>query len=225
MKGLHLLLVPAFTLAWICPATAQTSAEIAYPAAGIPRVDIAGTIGWLNVNKSELSEYDDWYNRSAQASLTAGWYWSTHVKTELEVSASTEADLYVARDDFINGSHVFVASEYGFATRRVSLSGQYQFGENAWFHPHLAAGIDANRETVRRLDRDVYVYDPSARTPGLVRRAAAYPAVTDTHVRPFLGGGFKGYFTQKGFVRSDLRVVFGKRVEEVMVRFGIGVDF
>jgi hypothetical protein len=225
MKAFRLFLVAAITSALVNSATAQTAAPVTFPTAPTPRPDIAGSLGWLNVNKSELSDSNDWYNRSAQGALVFGWYWSTHIKTELEVSASTEAELYTARDEIINGLRAFVASEYGFGTTRMTLSGQYQFGENAWFHPHLAAGIDFNRESVRRLDRDVYVYDPAGRTPAVVHRAVQYPAVHEWHVRPVIGAGFKGYFTQKGFVRSDLRVTVGKRVEEAIVRFGVGVDF
>jgi hypothetical protein len=224
MKGFQLLLVPAVVMALVPCAAAQTVSAVTFPTS-TPRPDVAGSLGWLNVNKSELSDGNDWYNRSVQGALTFGWYWSTHIKTEIEVSASTDAELYAAREEFINGSRVFVASEYVFGTKRLTLSGQYQFGENAWFHPHLAAGIDVNRETRRRLDRDVYVYDPAARVPALVHRAVQHPAVSDTHVRPVIGAGFKGYFTQKGFVRSDLRLTVGKRVEEAVVRFGIGVDF
>jgi hypothetical protein len=224
MKGSHLVIVATTAIASVCPAAAQT-ASMTMPAAATPRWDIAGSVGWLNVNKSELSDSNDWYNRSAQGALIFGWHWSTHLKTELEVSASTQAEFYAARDQLINAARVFAVSEYHFATKRVTASGQYQFGENAWFHPHVAAGIDANRESIRRFDREVYVYDPAARVPPLVQRPLRHPDVTDTHVRPFVGAGFKGYFTQRGFVRSDLRVVLGKRVEEAAVRFGIGVDF
>jgi hypothetical protein len=225
MKGFQLLLVPAISITLVYPAGAQTPAGVDFPAAATPRPDISASLGWLNVNKTELSDSKDWYNRSAQAALTFGWYWSPHIKSELEVSASTDAELYTARDDFINGARVFSASEYGFATRRLTLSGLYQFGDNAWFHPHLAVGVDVNRETTRRFDREVFVYDLAGRFPALVQSPVQHPTVRDTHVRPLFGAGFKAYFAQRGFVRSDLRVTLGKRVEEATVRFGIGVDF
>ena len=223
MRGIPIVFAACLVTLFVSPARAQTT--VVFPPAPLPRPDIAGTIGWLNVNKSELTDSNDWYNRSAQGTLIIGWYWSMHIKTELEVSASSEADLYAAREEVINGIRVFAPSEYGFSTRRVSLAAQYQFGENAWFHPHIAAGIDVNREKIRRLDRDVYVYDPAARVPALVHRSARHPDATDTHVRPFVGAGFKGYFTRRGFVRSDIRVVFTERVEEAAVRLGVGFDF
>jgi hypothetical protein len=225
MKGIPFLTATCILLWSVCPARAQT--PLTLPHATTPRPDIAGSIGWLSVNKSQLNDRDsnDWYNRSAQAALMFGWYWSPHIKTEVEVSASTEAELYGIREELVNGSRFITAREYGFATRRLTVGGQYQFGENAWFHPHVATGIDINWEKVRRLDRDVYVYDPVARVSRIVQLAVRHPAEIEAHVRPYVATGFKAYFTQRGFVRSDLRLTFGKQVEDAVIRFGIGVDF
>jgi hypothetical protein len=41
----------------------------------------------------------------------------------------------------------------------------------------------------------------------------------------FAAAGFKAYVARRGFFRSDLRVAFTDRVEDVTVRFGFGVDF
>lgn len=223
MRGVPLVITAAVLIIPVCSAQAQTT--VSFPAARTPRPDVAGTVGWLQVNKSELSDSNDWYNRSAQGALIFGWYWSPHLKTEVEVSASTKAEFYAGHDEFIDGSRAFVVSEYGFGTKRLTLGAQYQFGENAWFHPHVGTGIDVNWENIRRFDREVYVYQVLVRPLTLVRPPVTHPDVTETHVRPFVAAGFKGYFTQRGFIRSDLRVVLGERVEEAVVRFGIGVDF
>lgn len=187
----------------------------------VARADIAGSVGWLNVNKSEISSFNDWYNRGLQGALTFGWHWSTHLKTEVEASASRRASLYASGEQLINGLRVQVPSEYGFRTRRLTLSHHYQFGENAWFHPHLAAGVDFNWETTSRLDRAGYVYGPR---PSFVQ-PVAHPDRTDLHVRPVCAAGFKAYMTPQAFFRSDLRVVVGQRIEEALLRFGFGVDF
>lgn len=189
------------------------------------RPDIAGLIAWQNVNKSELGSHNDWYNRAVHGAVTFGWYWSPHLKTELEASASTREEFNASREEIINGLRTYSASEYDFQTRRLTLSQQYQFGENAWFHPHLAAGADFNWERQNQLDREVYLYDPATRQSSIARRAARHPERTDLHVRPFAAAGFKAYMTPRSFVRSDLRIVAGRRIEEVLVRLGFGVDF
>jgi hypothetical protein len=198
---------------------AQTAAREA------ARPDIAGMVGWQNVNKSELGSYNDWYNRAVHGAVTFGWHWSPHLKTELEASASTREEFYASTETVINGIRTYVTSEYEFQTRRLTLSQQYQFGENAWFHPHLAAGVDFNWETQDRFDRDVHLYDPVTRQNSIVGRAVRHPERTELHVRPLAAAGFKAYMTPRSFVRSDLRVVAGRRIEDVIVRFGFGVDF
>jgi hypothetical protein len=225
MKGMRPAIGASIMLLSASLAAAQSSALVSIPPAPIPRPDIAGSVGWLNVNKSEISTYNDWYNRAAQGALTFGWYWSTHLKTELEASVSTREEFFAFREEFINGSRAAFHTEHTFSTRRITLSQQYQFGENAWFHPHLAAGVDMNWERIGRLDREVYLYNVAARGQTLIRHPVRHPNRTDLHVRPLVAAGFKGYMTQRSFVRSDIRAVVGDRVEEVIVRFGIGVDF
>jgi hypothetical protein len=212
---------------WILPAT-TASAQSGAPKGATQqaiRPDISGSIGWLNGNKSELDSSHDWYNRGVHGALTFGWHWSTHLKTELEASASSRARFQAASEEVLNGARAFVNSEHSFRTRRLTLLQQYQFGENAWFHPHLAAGVDFNRERISRFDREVYFYEPAARQSSVVRQAVRHPDRTEVHTRPVVSAGFKAYVTPRAFVRSDLRIVSGSRVEEVLLRFGVGVDF
>ena len=49
--------------------------------------------------------------------------------------------------------------------------------------------------------------------------------MTSTEVRPFVATGFKAYMTQRAFFRSDVRVGVRDGVDEVLLRFGFGVDF
>jgi hypothetical protein len=219
MKGTRLAIACALWALTVCAVSAQTVPQ------DVVRPDIAGSIGWLNVNKGELDSYNDWYNRAVQGALTFGWHWSVHLKTEVEASASSRAELYASTEQIINGSRAQVASENSFRTRRVTIGQQYQFGENAWFHPHVAAGVDFSWETTARTDREVYFYDPAARQSTIVRRPVVHPDRTDLHTRPFAAAGFKAYMTPRAFLRSDLRLVAGRRIEEVMLRIGLGIDF
>jgi hypothetical protein len=188
------------------------------------RPDFVVSIGWLNGNKSELNSGNDWYNRAVQAAFAAGWYWTEHLKTEVEGSVSSRARLYISSEEIFNGIRSHVSGDLHVATRRLSFSQQYQFGRNAWFHPHLAGGLDFNWESTERFDYDVFQY--LANRPAIiVRPAMQHPEQTDLHVRPFVATGFKGYLSPRAFFRSDLRLVFADRVEDVMVRFGFGMDF
>ena len=215
MKGTRLVLTIALAAFSVARSEAQT----------VVRPDISASIGWLNVNKSSLDDYNDWYNRGVHGAVAFGWYWTSHLKTEIEPSASSRVEFYSSRDEIINGQRAHVVSEFGFSTRRLTLSQQYQFGENAWFHPHLAAGLDFNWEKTARDDRYVYFLDVPPRQPPSIPQNVTGPKRTDLHVRPLVGAGFKAYTTRRSFVRSDVRLVIGDRLEEVLLRFGFGVDF
>jgi hypothetical protein len=215
MKGTRLVLTIALAAFSVARSEAQT----------VVRPDISASIGWLNVNKSNLDDHNDWYNRGVHGAVAFGWYWTSHLKTDIESSASTRVEFYSSRDEIINGQRAHVFSEFGFRTRRLTLSQQYQFGENAWFHPHLAAGLDFNWEKTARDDRYVSFLDVPPRQPPSIPQNVTGPKRTDLHVRPLVGAGFKAYTTRRSFFRSDLRLIISDRLEEVLLRFGFGVDF
>jgi outer membrane protein W len=195
------------------PAMAQTSSTIT-------QADVTGSIGWLNVDKSDLSNNqssNDWYNRSVYGGAAAGWYWTDHLKTEVEAGVSSRASLLIYGVDFVNGSPLTRYSRYSFATTRLGVSQQYQFLRNAWVHPFVGAGVDVIWEQTDRTE-EVYPLQGG-------RGGATFPRQTDVLTRPFLTLGLKGYFNARGFVRTDLKLVFDNSVDEALFRFGIGVDF
>ncbi|MCA1650370.1 MAG: porin family protein, partial [Acidobacteria bacterium] len=110
MRGIHIAVATLF-LASVPPAEAQSVTGVPFP-----RADVGGSIGWLNVNKNELDSYDEWYNRSLYGGATGGWYWTEHLKTEVEVGASTTADLYTFEQIVVDGRQTYVSSEARFST-------------------------------------------------------------------------------------------------------------
>lgn len=217
MKGALPILAVLLAAAAV-PARAQTPPPL------LVRADAAGSLGWLNANKSELDSSNGWYHHTLQGTATVGWYWTNHLKTEIEVSASAAADLYGADHRLVGGTIVDSFAEHRFSTRRVSVGQVYQFGENAWFQPHAGAGVDLNRETHRRDHRTVSIYDPQTRQTRVFQERET-ATDRDLHVRPFALLGFKAYMTPRTFFRSDLRIVAARRLDEVALRFGLGVDF
>jgi hypothetical protein len=215
-------IVPALFLSLL--ATSQVQAQDT-PAPRLPRLDAFGSLGWFNADKGELVEYNDWYNRSLFGGGTVGWYWTNHLKTEMDVGATSRATVYTYEDILIGNTPTYRRSEFYFKTRRVALSQQYQFGENAWFHPHLAAGVDFTAEEIEQEDEPVLAFDQATRTTRLVSPELIHPERTEWHTRPFIGGGFKAYMTPRSFFRTDLRFVLKDGVDEVLLRFGFGVDF
>lgn len=224
MRGAYPAAIAALCCVMASPVAAQPPVGgTALPPTPAARPDLYVSVGWLNVNKDELGTGNNWFNRGVDAGVTFGWHWTPHLKTEIDASASRRGTFYSSGDIWIDGRPAYGSSDNAFSTRRVAVGQQYQFGENAWFHPHLGAGVEFNWETVDRFDHPVFFYTASGRQD--LRGPIRHPRRTDVHVRPFAEWGFKAYMTGRAFFRSDLRVVAAKRPEEVRIRFGFGMDF
>ena len=215
MRANAILLGAGLAFAGVVPAGAQVSAG----------ADATGVIGWFSANQSELSDYDDWYHRSAYGGAILGWYWTDHLKTEVELGATSPGELYAVQTIDVAGQRAYGSSEHRFSTRRFTAGQQYQFFRNAWVHPHVAAGADLTWETHQQRDDPIVLYDQASRTSRLVRQARTIGPSTDLSVRPFAEIGTKLYLSRRGFFRTDLRLTFSDGIDEVLLRLGLGVDF
>ena len=189
------------------------------------RGDAFGTLGWFNADKGEISPYDGWYNDSLVAEGGGSWYWTNHWKTEVTVGASTEVTSYGVVPLVEAGQSTYASSRLTSSTNRITVTQQYQFGDNAWFHPYLGLGVDGVWQRRTRRDEPVFAYDPVSRQSRQVRGAIEHPPDTEVDARLAASAGFKSYFTRRAFFRSDLRVTVARRPDEVVLRFGFGVDF
>ena len=221
MKPQHLLIVAAFAIAPGAPAAAQPP-PVSTP---VSRADAHGAIGWFNANKDDLESYDDWYNRSVYGGGGFGWYWSDHHKTEVDAGATSAAERYSQRQDVVGTQVLYRFSRYRFSTTRVAVGHLYQFGRNAWVHPFVGGGVDFVWETTNRRDDPLFVYDQAGRQQVVLEPARQHQQTRELSARPFAAAGVKAYMTQRAFFRTDMRLTFEDGVEEVLFRFGIGVDF
>lgn len=192
----------------------------------VSRGDVSATLGWLAADAGSPGPFSgSQWESSLYGAAGTGWYWTDHLKTEADFGAGTTGEAYFAVPVTINGLPGHRVTERTFSRRALSLSQQYQFFRNAWFHPHVAAG--ANLTWERRTDylQPVFVFDPATRITREVEPARTEGARTAFAIRPFAGGGFKAYMTRQAFFRSDLRVGFRNGIDETILRFGFGVDF
>ena len=208
----------AVLLLWTAnPAPAQDRTPLA-------RGDVAGTAGWLAVNKSEFDSYNDWHGEGL-FTVGSGWYWTDNLKTDVEIGASTETRTYGAAEVEIGGQRHIAPSTIRFRSTRLALIQRYQFGRNEWFHPSLGAGVDVVRERYSRREEPIFFYDQVTRQSRLLRDALEHGDESETEARALVVGGFKAYLTQRTFFLGDLRVTFASRAEDTLLRFGFGVDF
>src|SRR5687768_6390581 len=120
------------------------------------RWDVSGHAGWLGVNKSDIFDtgWNDWYD-AGSFGASAGYYWTSHLKTEFDVATTTESRIFAYESLILPGEPYLYPYPYQQSRqhffRSTSFSGgaSYQFFENSWFHPFLGLGVDVVRESTR----------------------------------------------------------------------------
>jgi len=191
------------------------------------RGDAHVVIGWQNLHKEqpERQYRDDWINSIFYGGAGAGWYWTEHLKTQVDFGAGTKGRQYRFEPLVINGQTTGTSSRVSVKQQSVAIAQHYQFFRNQWFHPHVGAGIDIARETTSEEYQPIVVFDNVTRTSRQVRPARTEGPDHRTIARPFVETGFKAYMTRRAFFTGDSRVMFRNGLEEVLFRFGFGVDF
>ena len=218
------LLLTAAVILFGGAASAQTVAPAA-PAPDLPRADAHFVIGWQNLHKNQPENSNDWLNNIFYAGGGAGWYWTEHMKTQVDFGAGTRAHQYRYRQYSVNGFPTYESSRAAIQQQSLAIAQQYQFFRNQWFHPHAGAGVELARETSTVEYQPVFVYDNASRTSVQLSPGHTEGPEHKFIARPFAQTGFKAYMTRRAFFTADGRVMFRTGIDEVLFRFGFGVDF
>jgi hypothetical protein len=185
----------------------------------LARADVTASIGAFGA-RHDVSEERfggiDW-SSSLFKGLGAGYYWTDHLKTEIEAAWPGPSDAYgYFNTRLADGTQVYGYDEHSYRTFKVSAGQSYQFGRNAFFHPFVGGGLDITRE------HDTIEHKTET------TRGPLSTEVSDTAVvraRPFVATGFKAYFSERGFFRGEWKLDFGSRAEGMTWKAGFGVDF
>jgi len=180
------------------------------------RADTTASIGWFTARHAESGNCcgGDW-SSSLFKGVGGGYYWTDHLKSEIEIGwpGPTRAFTYSSARP-TSGPISSTSDEHVYRGVTISGSQLYQFGHNAMFHPFAGGGVNVDRErdairrTIQQGNRLTRV-DLSER---------------ETHVRPFVTTGFKAYFSERAFFRTEVKVGFSRRVDQLVWKSGIGVD-
>ena len=182
----------------------------------ITRVDVAAATGWFAADRSVGDGCCSSWSSSLFKGVSAGYYWTDHLKTEAELAAPGPTEGYTGFSERLaSGSYRYTSEEHTITAARLSLSQAYQFGHNAIFHPFVRGGVDIDREH-DDIDRHI-----STNTS----QAEEHSATTGTRVRPFTGIGFKAYFTERAFFKGEAKFNFGRsQLNQMAWTAGVGVD-
>jgi len=190
------------------------------------RGDLHFVIGWQNLHKEQPEQhFNDWVNGIFYGGTGAGWYWTDHVKTQVDFGAGTRGRQYRYESIVVNGVPTVSPSRVSVNQQSVAIGQHYQFFENQWFHPHVGAGVDIARETTREQYDRIIAFDQATRTSREVSPPRNEGPDHRFIARPFGEAGFKAYMTRRAFFTADSRLMFRHGIDEVLFRLGFGVDF
>jgi len=218
--------LPFAAAAWLLGVALATAQEP--PKNPLTRADVHVVLGWQNLHKPQPvdeSYSNDWINGIFFGGGGAGWYWTDNLKTQVDFGAGTRGRQYRYEPFVVGGQTTGGSSQLNVQQQSVAIAQHYQFFRNQWFHPHVGAGIDIARETTREVYDPVYVFDQAGRISRQVRPARIEGPGHRVIARPFAEAGLKAYMTRKAFFTTDARLMFKGGVDEVLFRFGFGVDF
>jgi hypothetical protein len=229
----------AVVTVWLLAPNAAGAQGTAPPPTPLKTYDLTAYIG--NYNTGDERQQDPFYGyyerrlNRALGSAGFGFYWTEHVKTEVELGTTNTAETSGYRLVDVPGfpgARAYTREEVRATVLTVAQS--YQFFHNAWFHPFLTAGVDVGWERTRSEQPSQPYYPPIIFTPGPVTptppRPVQLPAgptqdSSEVTARAFGGGGFKAYFTRSAFFRADFRVGGGGDGSSKHARIGFGFDF
>jgi opacity protein-like surface antigen len=190
------------------------------------RWDTAVSVGWLGGNKEDIAEpWNEWYDTFA-TSVDVGRYWTSHLKTELGATFTSEGGVYSQEQFAVPGqpSPVFFSREHRYAVKALTLGAAYQFFENSWVHPFVAGGVQLAWERH-------HIETPFPLVFGRDGRSVAAPPADGTRrttfdPQPLLSCGAKFYISERGFIRSDITAAVDRgATARVSWRIGGGIDF
>lgn len=195
-----------------------------------PRWDVGASAGLLSVNPSSTDNPygGDWYAVGRYAA-SIGHYWTTHLKTELEIATSSEGERYVSRIANVPGipaSYTYTARERH-TLRQVSGRTVWQFLDNAWVHPYVFGGVVIDVDRVETTAPPFsYNPDPRASSSQLIRAPGLEEGPRTGHRVGFTAGfGTKVYLTSSAFFNATLVVSHAKPARTASVLGGFGMDF
>jgi len=211
-----LLLVPA--------GAAAQGAGVVQP----PKWDAGLTIGFFEARPDTLTNGygDNWYGEGRYAA-SAGYYWTTHFKTEVEFAHSGEASRYVQEFTRLpNGQTYSYSAQRFHRLQHASVRAVWQFLDNQWVTPYVSAGalLEIDRQRYHVPSQYQFPTAPSGR-PGLLRGEFNSDHNTEHRGGVTVGAGTKFYMSPKSYINTGAVWTYAKPATSISFVAGIGIDF
>lgn len=202
-------------------ASAQTATS-AQPK--MPAWDADFSLGLISNSARDEGNPRDGSSTHADARFDVGYYWTQHLKTEAGVGFLNTWDDYEFETFPVPGLPGGGSSVIQKSLRMtvVTPTVTYQFLENQFAHPYVSAGARVSfLET--RSTRYAQTYTQN-------RITYSVPPLDHTEftvfARPVVAAGYKSYFNERTFMRSEVLASFGADGSpHPDLRIGFGFDF
>jgi len=219
------IVVAACLTASISSAQERTSSVALLPPSA-PRWDISAYVTWLGERRpNDFGPWDQWFNLASGGGIV-GYYWTSHFKTEFDLSSSSQDETYSFEPIALPGSPTILPlqRDHDFRVTTASAGVIGQFFENAWFHPFVSAGVELVRE---REHIETSLPIGLSRDPWTPFIPDFQPETRERYgARPYLATGFKAYVSERAFIRTDIRTSWSSDgLAALAWRSGVGVDF
>jgi hypothetical protein len=216
-------LIPLIAVATLFAAAAGAqTARTAQPK--MPVWDTDFSLGLISNSAKDEGQTRDRSSTHADARFDIGHYWTQHVKAEAGVGFLNTWDDYEFESFPVpalpGGGYSVI--EKSLRMTIVTPAVTYQFLENQFAHPYVSVGA-----------RVVFLETHSTRSAQTYtqnRIANSVPALDRTDftvlARPVVAAGYKSYFNERTFMRSEVQVSLGPDGRPYpALRVGFGFDF
>ena len=212
----HALVGIAGMLVLVTPARGQALSANA----GAPNWDAGTGYSLLWVRDADVGDEGGGSLGESQLRLDIGRYWTPHLRIGL--FAASGPRFRTAQLAYVDTSGRPFATVITTHARLVTVApgASYQFGDNAFLHPFVSAGVQIGLLRLHRhRDPDSFRTAPVP-VPRIDERRSA------VHTRPFMAAGFKAYFNRRVFVRPEVLAASGPGgITQFTLHLGAGADF
>jgi outer membrane protein with beta-barrel domain len=216
------ILITAAAALFIAHAAVAQTVPAAQPK--MPAWDANLSVGLIsNSAKDEGRDYDS-TSVHGEVRVDVGHYWTQHLKTEAGISFLNRWDDYASESFPVaglpGGGYSIIQKSIRMTVLTPALT--YQFLENQFAHPYVSVGArvgflkthSTRYPQTYTQNRITYSVPPLDRTDSTIV------------VRPMLAAGFKSYFNERTFLRTEGMASFGADGNpHPAFRVGFGFDF
>lgn len=204
------------------------STAAAQPLAAPKHWDVSATAALFEAKPGENDTLyqDNWYFQGRYAAAI-GYYWTEHLKTEVEYATSGEGSIFF--QDFrrlpADPSVYPIAVESFHRLEQGSVRMVWQFGENAWVHPYVSGGFVGDRERERVHIPAQFQPNPRTNQPVLVVHEFNNGPTWEYRLGVTAGAGAKFYMSRNAFFNTGFIGTWSQPAATLSAFAGFGIDF